>query len=76
MRKVLALGPSAYILYLMKTTTTQTRFAVIRDSHSGRTWYHAKDGAMTRRVVAMWTTADRDEAIMLAGKVAGHVVSV
>jgi len=61
----------------MTTATTPPRYAVLRDSHSGRTWYHAKDGAMTRLVAAMWTTTDRDAAILLVGKLGhGTVVEV
>ena len=63
----------------MKTTTkTETKkFAIIRETRCGRTWYQAKDvGTITRRVAAMWTTTDRDAAIMLAGEVGGTVVPV
>lgn len=60
---------------LMKKTTSP-RFAIIRDSRNGRTWYQAKDvGCITRLRRSVWTTTSKDAAIVLAGEVGGTVVT-
>ncbi len=60
----------------MSETSTK-RFCILCETRSGRTWYHSTvPNTVTRRVVNMWTTSDRDEAIVLASQVKGIVVPV
>ena len=55
----------------------KTVYCIIRETRSGRTWYKSRNvGEITRLVSNLWTTTDRDAAIMLAGEVGGTVVPV
>ena len=55
----------------------KTVYCIIRETRSGRTWYQSRNvGEITRLVSNLWTTTDRDAAIMLAGEVGGTVVPV
>lgn len=58
-----------------KTTKTTVYFNIIRDSHSGRTWYQSRNvGEITRLRRDLWRTTDRAAADRLAAEVGGHVV--
>ncbi len=55
----------------------QPRFAIIRRSGNGRTWYQAREvGTITTLVRNLWSTTDRAAADRLADEVGGHVVTL
>ncbi len=61
----------------MSKTENKKTFAIVRETRMGRTWYQSKNvGEITRLMRNLWTTTDRDAAIMLAGQVGGTVVTV
>ncbi len=61
----------------MTNTKTSKRYCILLTHTNGRTYYHSTvPGTMTCRTANVWSTADRDAAIMLAATMGGSVVPV
>ncbi len=61
----------------MESKSKKPRYAIIRDSRGGRTWYQAKDvGCITRLRKSIWSTPNKEAAERLSDEVGGYVVEL